>query len=306
MWFKNLQLYRLTRPFTLSAEEVHEKLAADPFRPCGSLETATQGWVPPLGRLGEQLTHFSGGFILVCARKEEKILPAAVVREEVDEKVLAIEETQMRPVRRKERESIRDEVLQDLLPRAFTRSGRTYAYIDPRGGWVVVDAGSAKKAEEVLSLLRQSLGSLPVAPPRLRMAPATVMTHWLTGEIPPGAFEIGDECELREPAKEGGVVRCKRQDLWADEVRAHLAAGKQVSRLAVRWNERIACVLGEDLAVKRLGFEDVIQEQADVDEDDIARFDTEFALMTLELSRFIPAVMEAFGGEEEDPLAASA
>lgn len=301
MWFKNLNLYRLTAGFDLNAEALHAQLEPKGFRPCGSMDMASLGWVPPLGHLGDQLTHTANGCIMVCLRKEEKVLPAAVVREVVNDKVLEIESEQMRRVARKEKESIREEVLHELLPRAFTRSKLTYAYIDPRQGLVLVDNPSATKAEEVISLLRESLGSFPVRPLAVQHSPAAILTSWVDGSARTQGFEVQDECELRDTGEEGGIVRCRRQDLGSDEIQGHLRAGKQVVRLAVEWNERIGCVLGDDLVVRRLRFSDVLQEEAaDAGaEDAVARFDADFALMTLELSRFVPAMLDAFGGEEQ-------
>jgi recombination associated protein RdgC len=297
MWFKNLHLFRLAAPFEHSAEELEEQLARARFRPCGSLELATLGWVPPLGRRGSQLVHATAGHLMICACREEKVLPASVVREVVEEKVAEIEDQQMRAVRRKEREGIRDEVLQDLLPRAFTRSSLTCAWIAPQQGWLVVDAANRKRAEDLASLLRKSLGSLEAVAPKVARDPIATMTAWLVqGRCAPG-FELEDECELRDPAGEGGIVRCRRQDLAADEIRGHLAAGKQAVKLALAWNERLSFVLGEDLGVRRLRFEDLVREQADSGaEDEAARFDADFAVMALELAAFLPALMEAFGG----------
>ncbi len=306
MWFRNLQLYRLNAPFDLTAERLDEQLHPGAFRPCASLEMSSMGWDRPLGRHGQALTHAANGCIMVCARIEEKVLPQAVVREIVDERVEEIETEQMRRVPRKERMAMRDEILQDLLPKAFTRSRRIYAYIAPREGWLVVDASSARKAEELLTTLRKALGSLPATPLDVSSAPAAVMTGWLRGQGLPGDFTLGDECELRDPSQDGGIVRCRRQDLDGEEIQTHLQAGKQVARLAVEWNERLACILGEDLAVRRLRFLDVVQEEARQTEagDAAARFDSDFALMTLELSRFIPRLVEVFGGEQSRAAAA--
>ena len=44
MWFKNLQLYRLTESFDLTAEQLHEKLLSDATKPCQGLDTFTLGW----------------------------------------------------------------------------------------------------------------------------------------------------------------------------------------------------------------------------------------------------------------------
>lgn len=307
MWFKNLRLYRLMAPFTLSAEDVEERLAHHAFRPCAKMEFATYGWVPPLGRTTRALCHAVNGRLLVCARREEKIMPASLIAELLADKVAEIEEQQMRNVVRREREALREEIVDRLLPQALTRSKLTYAYLSPRDGWLVVDTASLGAAEALIELLRQSLGSLPVVPPAVKESPASVFTGWLK-ETMPGDLALGNECELKDPGEDGGVVRCRRQDLFADEIQAHLAAGKQVVRLAVTWRERLSLILGEDLSVKRLRFEDVVQENRDSVEgdDEAAQFDADFALMTLELSDFLPQLMALFGGEDEAAYQASA
>ncbi len=300
MWFKNLQIYPLYEDFALSAEALHDKLQAGQFQPCGSLQLHSEGWVSPLGRHSSQLVHAADGRLMICARREERLLPAAVVREALAEKVEAIEAAEGRDVGRKEQSQLKDEIIQDLLPRAFTRSRRSYAYIDPKKGWIIVDSTTPKKAEDLISLLRESLGSLKVRPTQVANAPARVMTDWLQ-QAPAAGFELEDECELREPVEGGGVVRVRNQDLDSDEITTHLEAGKLAVKLAVTWQERINCVLCDDLSVKRLRFTDlVMDEAADTHADDpAARFDADFALMGLELSRFIPALLEAFGGLEQ-------
>ncbi|MCP4410390.1 MAG: recombination-associated protein RdgC [Gammaproteobacteria bacterium] len=299
MWFKNLTLYRFTEPFALDPEELEQRLSAQASRPCGKLEMFTYGWVPPLGRIGKTLTHVTNGQIMLCARKEEKLLPASVIREFVDERVAELEEAEHRGLSNYERQGIRDEIIQDLLPKALIRSALTYAYIAPKEGWLIVDAASTRKAEELTALLRDSLGSLSVIPPAIGNRPAQVMTGWLSDGVPED-FEIEDECELRDPEEEGGIVRCRRQDLGSDEIRAHLQAGKQVVKLAVQWDQRLTCILGEDLSIKRLRFTDMVQEEAaEVDVDSAAaRFDADFAIMSLELARFLPRLVESFGGED--------
>ena len=301
MWFKNLRLYRLTRPFKLTAEQLNEQLEQQAFYDCPRLQPFSYGWAPPMGRHGRLLAHAANGRILLCARKEEKILPAGVIRDMVQDKVAGLEEERMRKVGRRERNMIRDEILQDLMPRALCRSSHTYAYIAPEEGILVVDVTSQVRAEELLGLLRKTLGSLAVTPVAVQQAPAAIMTRWLTERAVPEGFGLGSECVLRDIGEDAGIVRCRNQELLGSEIRAHLDAGKQVVRLAMQWNGVLSLVLDEDMSIKRLRFSDIVEEQAaDITGDDeAARFDNDFAIMTLELARFIPALTELFGGLED-------
>lgn len=303
MWFKNLYLFRLTETFEYTPESLEAALATLPFRPCGSQEPMSLGWSAPLGRKGQALVHAAAGNMMICLQREERLLPAAVVREELEDKIAEIEDSEGRRVSTREKRDLRDEIEQRLMPRAFTRRNRTFAYIDPSNGWLVVDAASAKRAEELASHLRRTLGSLPIVPPRVNEAPAAVMTQWLREGQLPGGFELASDCELRDPQQEGAVVQLKRHELEGDEVRVHLDAGKQATRLALDWQDQLGFVLGEDLIVKRLKFLDMLQEQVEEAGPETAaeQFDVEFVLMTETLARLLPDLMGAFGGEAETP-----
>ncbi|MCW8943492.1 MAG: recombination-associated protein RdgC [Sedimenticola sp.] len=302
MWFKNLYLFKLLTPFQYTPEALHERLSERAARGCGSLELASLGWQPPLGRGADLLTHAAGNCTMICARREERVLPASVVRELLADKVAEIEESEGRKVRRKEQDEIKDELMQDLLPRAFIKSSRLYAYIDTKNQWLVVDAASSKRAEELVSLLRETLGTLPAKHFEVNDAPASIMTAWVSGAAATSEFLIQDECELRDTVEEGGIIRCRRQDLEGEEIRVHLDAGKQVVKLALEWGERLGFVLSDDFSIKRLKFLDLILEEAanSEAEDAATRFDVDFSLMSLELERFITQLVEVFGGLAED------
>ncbi len=299
MWFKNLRAYRLTSPFDLSAEQLDQQLAGATFSPCGKSQPLSLGWVPPLGGDTETLVHAAGGRFLLCLRREEKLLPATVVREQLGERIADIEKEQARKVYRKERLQLKDEVVQDCLPRAFTRSSLVYAYIDTRSNWIFVDAASASRAEEVVNLLRECVGSLPLLLPQVNHSPAASMTSWLAHSNVPQDLSLGSDCEMRDLGEDGGVVRCRGVELDSEEVEIHLQAGKQVVRLAVEWDEKLSLLLCEDLVLRRLKFADeLVAENDDIAEaDPLARLDADFALMTDVVSGLQERVMELFGGE---------
>jgi recombination associated protein RdgC len=301
MWFKNIRAYRLTKPFDLSAENLGEKLASRSFVPCAKSQAVSAGWVPPLGEQSEELVHAAAGRLLLKLKREEKLLPSTVVREQLDEKIAAIESEQGRKVYRKEKLTLKDEIVQDCLPRAFSRSAHVYAYIDIKANWIFVDAASAARAEELLNLLREGIGSFPVLLPQVNNAPAAVMTGWLLHRSLPADFELGQECELREPGEDGGVVRCRGVDLLSEEVETHLHAGKQVARLALNWDERLSLLLAEDLCLRRLKFADeLMKENEELPESDqAARLDADFALMADAITGLQDRIMALFGGEVE-------
>jgi recombination associated protein RdgC len=301
MWFRNLLVYRLTQDISFSTETLETALAAKPARPCASQELATYGFVAPFGKGADApLLHASQGFFLISARKEERILPGSVVKDAVKEKVDEIESEQMRKVYKKEREQIKDEIVQAFLPRAFIRKSATFAAIAPEQGLILVNASSAKRAEDLLSALREAIGSLPVRPLGVKIAPSATLTEWVKGQQAAAGFQVLDECELRDSHEDGGIVRCKRQDLTGEEVQLHMSSGKQVTQLSLAWQDKLSFVLDDKLVIKRLRFEDLLQEQAEQDggDDDLSQQDASFTLMMLTLVEFLPALFTALGGEE--------
>ncbi len=301
MWFRNLLVYRLTQDLQLDAEKLEAALASKPARPCASQELATYGFVPPLGKGADApLVHASQDFLLIAARKEERILPGSVVRDALKEKIDEIEEQQMRKVYKKERDQLKDEIVQTFLPRAFIRRNMTFAAIAPQQGLILVDASSPKKAEDLLSTLREALGSLPVRPLSVKVAPTATFTDWMKNQQASNGLQLLDECELRDTHEDGGIVRCKRQDLGSDEVQNHLAAGKLVTKLSLAWSDKLSLLIDDKLALKRLRFEDLLQDQAEQDggDDALAQQDASFTLMMLTFVEFLPQLIEALGGEE--------
>ncbi|MEZ1440140.1 recombination-associated protein RdgC [Pseudomonas shirazica] len=301
MWFKNLTVYRLTQDIEFAADTLQAALASKPARPCGSQELVTYGFIAPLGK-GEDapLVHQSGNFFLISARKEERILPASVVNDAVKEKVEEIESAQQRKVYKKERDQIKDETIQAMLPKAFIRRGVITAAIAPKLGLIIVNNASAKRAEDLLSTLREVMGSLPVRPVTVKIAPSATLTDWLkTGQASEG-FHVLDECELHDTHDEGGSVRCKRQDLTSDEIKNHLATGKVATKLSLAWQDKLSFVLDDKLVIRRVKFEELLQEQAvqDGGEDALAQADATFVLMMMTFAEFLPALYESLGGEE--------
>lgn len=300
MFFRNLKLYSLTQAIDLDAAALETALATKPHRAPAPQEFSTAGFVPPLGGETLALVHASSGALLVALRISHRDLKSTVVDKEVRAKVKAIEAEQLRKVYKKERDQIKDEVINAFLPRAFVVDKTVFAYIDTVAGRVVVDTASASAAENVLSTLREAIGSLPVRPTGVKIAPTATMTDWLKNQEAATDFYVLDNCELVDTDEAGGLVRCKRQDLTGDAVQLHLANGKLCRRLSLAYKDQLSFDLADDLTVARLRFEDLLQEKAEQDggEDALSQLDASFTLMVLTLRQFIGDLLTVLGGEE--------
>ncbi|MDC7716049.1 recombination-associated protein RdgC [Vogesella sp. DC21W] len=298
MWFKQLSFFRLDENFLIDSDKLADQLAKRPFQRCSGLDWFSEGWVAPASHLDSPL-HQARGYQMLTLRREDKVLPAGVIRDHLDSKLAEIEAAELRKVGRKEKLQLKEQITDDLLPRAFTRSGRTTAYIDSQRGWLMVDSGTASKAENLVSTLREALPPFPAALPRTAVSPHALMTDWLAAGEAGFGFELDAECELKDSSENGAVVRCTRIDLTADEIRQHIATGKQVTRLGLIWRERIRFVLTDQLQLKRLQFLDVLQEEASQAGDDLASlFEATFLLMAEELGDLVNDLVAALGGLE--------
>ena len=289
MWFKNLYVFAFTKPFEWQEQDLETQLSENLFTPCGSTEIAHFGWVNALGKHGSSPVHCANKNFLLCARKEEKILPAPVIKDMIDAKVNQLEAEHSRGATKKEREQFKEDIIFELLPRAFSRVTDTHAYINADENVIVINTSSRAKAEDFLALLRKSLGTLPVTSPSPEKAPDEVMTDWLVEKNIGEPFVLGMEAELHALGDDGAVIRVKNQDLDSDEIKVHLDAEKYVVKLALEWDDALSFILCDDMAIKRIKFFDVLQEQNDdIDKDDItAKIDADFALMAGELNRLI-------------------
>lgn len=300
MWFKHLHLYRLHGAPELAPTDLEAALEAQAFRPLGGSEARRLGWCAPAGRAGTQRLHELQGQRLLTALRQERLLPAAVVREELEERVDALETAEGRKLRRQEKLTLKEQIYEELLPRAFVRSQKVDLWWDTRRGLIAVNTSSRKRAEEVLDLLRETLGSLRVTPLASQTLPMRAMTTWLGDPASrPADLQLGDQVELKAKGDDG-VLRARQVDLDSDEIQQLLEGGRQASKLALAIEGRLSFVLHDDLAVKSLNFDDALIDEAaqsDDGDDALVRLETDFLLMTQALAESIERLLAWLGGE---------
>jgi recombination associated protein RdgC len=301
MWFRNLIVLRVPAGWDLDADTLADALLPFAFTEPTSVEETRTGFVPP--RDGDpSLVASAGRQLLFALRQEKKLLPARVVAQFVRQRAERIEaEEGFRPGRKRMKE-LKEQVRDELLPRAFGLSTDTRAWIDPVGGWLAVDAASQSRADEVVGLLAKALDGFPGRPLKTVQSPAGAMTAWLADGEAPSGLSIDQDVVLK--ARDGKAsVRYANQSLETDEVAKHVKAGKQCTRLALTWADRVSVVLTDTLAIKRVRPLDVLKETeagsaASTDADE--RFASDFTLMSGELSSLLGGIVDALGGPLPD------
>lgn len=295
--FKNVISYRIDPAWQPDLARAEEQLQAHRFVPCGATQELSAGWVAPRSGGGDHgaLAESVAGQWLLEYMIERKALPGAVVRREVDARAAKIEAETGRKPGKKERRQLKEDTVQALLPMAFTQQARVAVWIDPRALRLTLDTANATRADAVVSGLVEALGSFGVQAVHTELAPASAMAEWLATQEAPAGFSIDRECELKATDESKAAVRYAKHALDIEEVRQHIAAGKRPTRLAMTWEDRVSFELTEGLTLRKLSFLDgVLDGTSEEAQDD---FDTDAAIVTGELGRLLPALMEALGGE---------
>ncbi|CAB3890331.1 recombination-associated protein RdgC [Achromobacter piechaudii] len=297
MWFRNLKIYRLSAAWTLYGDELQAALERFAFQPGNNLEMQSIGWVPPRENGG--FAHVVNGQILLSLRSEKKLLPATVINQVAKFRAQEIEEQQGYKPGRKQMKDIKERVTDELLPRAFSIYRDTRVWIDPLNRWLVIDAAASARADEVIGILAKCVEPFPLENLYVAQSPAAAMTGWLAEDEAPANFTIDQDTELRSSGESGAAIRYIKHSIDAADVGRHIQSGKQCTRLAMTWADRISFVLTESLDIKRVSPLDVLKEGTEtVAANDDEKFDSDTTLMTGELAKLLAEMVDALGGEK--------
>jgi recombination associated protein RdgC len=300
MWFKNLKLFRLSNDWTWAVGHIEDFLSKERFAQADASATSAFGWVS-VREDDQRLAYPIGKQILCAFRSDKKLLPASVINQFVKVRAQELEEQQGFKPGRKQRRDLKEEVTSALLPRAFSLMRDTRIWIDPINHWLAIDTPSTTKAEEIISALGKAIYPFPVEPIQVVTSPAVAMTGWISSGQPPSHFTIDQDAELRAGGDKAAAVRYVKHALDSEDIDRHIKNGKQCTRLALTWNDRVSFILTENLDIKRLAPQDVLDEkEQSAPENESEKFDSDMTLMCAELNQLLGALLKAL---EEKPLA---
>ncbi len=295
--FKNLIVYRIGPGWAAHRTALEAGLEKMIFVPCGATQPVSAGWAPPRGVAHGPLVEAAGAQWLMKLMIEQRVLPSAVVRRRVEERAAQIEQATGRKPGKKQAKELKEEIVLELLPQAFTKQAEIQVWLDPKQRLLMVDASSPAKADEVVTQLVKALGGLSLTPLHTTQSPAAAMSGWLTTGEPPAGFSVDRECELKSADETRSAVRYARHALDIAEVRQHIAAGKLPTQLALTWRGRVSLLLTEAMQIRKIAFLEGVFEGGKPAKDEA--FDADAAIATGELGKLIPDLIEALGGEHQ-------
>ncbi len=298
MWFKQASFFELSKSFSSNQQALSDALAPLSFTPCLPSLPSSIGWVSPVGQSEEQLVYGSKRFWMICLQFEEKLLPASVIRQSLAEKIEQIEKQESRVVRGKEKQSLKDEITQTLLPKAFTKKMQIHAYIDIERRLLIVNSNSAAKVERFVAFFKRAIAPATLSAIEVKK-PSAIMTNWLK-ESAPNDFSIGQSGVLQDPQQQRRMIRCQHQDLLALGVQTFLKEGCEVAQLALHWKDQLQFILSADFSLKRIQFQEAVLalSKADYTETPQQQFDADFVIMTEIMSQMIDDLFAEFSQVE--------
>ncbi len=257
----------------------------------------------------------AGRYLLLCYSVIKRQISSAGIKRKLEQRVAQIERSQLRKVYKKERDSLKDDIIAAVLPTALMVQTSYYVIIDTLSQRIFVASASLKTAEDALSLLREALGSLPVAVLRTRLSPVTVMTDWVkkTQPMPEDTFLL--EAAILEEVDGPGKAGVAYIDLDEEGVKALLnEGGRQVTKLAVglldqNGEQLCAATIDAKLLMRKVWFSTYAQDQVDErcqaqegDEDLAAARRAELEASMLigldAVNQLADKLIEAFGGQD--------
>lgn len=297
--FKNLILFRLQKHFDHDEDELQKALVSKEFKPCKAHDSLAVGWTAPIIPDDLNLVYSSKGGFLICYQKEEKKVPSALLKKEMKTKVEKLEQSLGRKLKKAEKDQIKDEVNNALLPNMPPKITQSYVWIDVKNEMISVDSGSFKKAEEALSFLRTTLGTLPCIPLESENSITECLTNWVANDDVPYGFALTGESRLESVMQGEGVLNTKEQDLILSEIKAIIDLNKIVTLLGISVPDKLSFVVDSKFQIKKIKFgKEVFEANKDL-EGEAAQKMGNIEITLAELRLLIPKLLESFGGEKK-------
>lgn len=299
MWIKNLAVFRESSGSSVNVGDLESALKAVLFTPCKGQEVEKMGVVPVIG---DVFAHKAGNAFVVMVRKEKRSVPGSIVKRELNKRVAKQESELGKALGKNDKDAIKESILKDLLPRAFPSEKTSCVLIYPDAGLICVESGSWKEAENVIALLRKAIGSLPVKPALPKAQIDATMTEWVKGSHVGAGFKLLDEVEIRSVIESKSLLKGVNRDLEDENLLEHIRTGDNVvSKVSLEWRGALSVLLCDDGMFKKLKWSDELTDQNEdiPKEENNARLDADYHVMSVELASFIDEIYPELGGYSE-------
>lgn len=292
--FRNLRFYRVTSPWPDSEEALSEILASNAFAPCGSFAERSAGWESPWTSENAPLCRRLNGADLIQLRTQSRVLPAAAIKEAVEERVVEFRSRMEQEPTRAELRRLKEETRDKLLPNSLVKSERNRACFMHAESLLVIDVGTVTKAEWLIDQLRACFDEFYCTPLTFNNPPADLLTGIFMGDSPLG-FSLGRECRMQDAMDRKSTVTWRDFELTDHSIRQHVVEGMRLTHLGVNFDEVMSFVMDQEGAISKVKFieGEAVEEWG---EDPMAKLDADFVLLTAAVRRLVEDLKKLLGG----------
>jgi recombination associated protein RdgC len=260
--FKNVIIYKLAADIEIDLDQLAESITEHPARDPGPLEISASGFASIRTGYPDLLTFRVLDGVecaLIVLEHRTRVIPPAALRHAWETEIKRVEDAEIRTLSRRERYKLKEQVFEQMLPKAFITTGRIQGMMI--GPYFLVDTSSHKAAEHLIGRIRDALGSFPVVP-------------WtLTGDVRKflnsvrlndnNTFQLSSQRNTALFAEQSrATVTTKDFDTQRSETSDLIANGASIERLGVCWKGEVDFVLSDDLTLRRVRFAETFKEQA--------------------------------------------
>ena len=292
--FRNVRFYSLEGDWPASEEALSKDLENAGFEPCGPFTERSSGWIPVDADTGDSLARRVNGADLLRLRSQSRVLPHAVVREELEARIEEYRERTREAPSPREKRRLKAEARDELLPKSMLKSDRIWGYFDIKEKMLGIDAAQESAAERFLRRLQASCDRVNLKPLQYRKPFDDLLTKVFLGGAP-SQFTVGRECRMQDAADTGSLVRWTNFDLSDRSIRDHVAHGMRLTHLELVYENIMRFVLSDKGVITKLKFLGMDDDDEDHD-DALARLDAEFVLLTGTLRKLLVDLRKALGG----------
>ncbi len=292
--FRNIRFYRLDGTWPESEETHSTSLEQAGFEPCGPLTERSSGWVAIEPDASELLARRVNGADLIRLRSQSRVLPAAVINEELEVRIGEYRKRMQEAPSPREKRRLKAEARDELMPKAMLKSDRIWGYIDLKENVLGIDTALESVAERFLRRMQASLDGINIRPLQF-MKPVDELLSGIFFDDAPREFSLGRECRMQDLGDAASKVRWTDFDLSDKSIRDHVANGMRLTHLSIVYDNIMNFVMDENGVLTKLKFVGT-DDDNEGHTDPLARQDAEFVLVTATLRNLLGDLKKQLGG----------
>jgi recombination associated protein RdgC len=264
MWLKQFQAFQISFDFE---KNLAPHLSNHMLTPCPAHSRMTHGWKT---FSNQQLSQSINGYSMCLFGKEERILPSAVVQNLMEKKVQDLDNARGYPMKRHEKQQLKQDIEFDLLPKAFCIQKKQIILFDSKRQRMYLEATSPQQIEMILAFIHKTIGqSIDISPLAPKEDVVKLWQKWLVNsDALPHYLTLSDKIQWIDSDNQRKQIRCQGYDWEDDSANDWLEKGLLPQEVSFIWRDALQFTLNSKFTFKAIKALPSLQEELDANEID--------------------------------------